>query len=166
MSFKQPWQGDPTPDSDLNSKIQAELDDTLAQEEILWYQKSREKWITMGNRNTQYFHANTIICRRRNKINALKLNDDEWVTDPRGMEHLAVELFSSLYNLPQDEAQFVPLARGGFPALTPDQTDPLVPSLLTLRSDKPLNPWVLLRPLAVMVSKPTSSRLVGLPLGN
>ncbi|CAA7048083.1 unnamed protein product [Microthlaspi erraticum] len=38
-----------------------DLDVLLEQEETLWYQKSREKWIALGDRNTKYYHTSTII---------------------------------------------------------------------------------------------------------
>lgn len=42
-----------------------ELDVVLEQEEILWFQKSREKWITLGDRNTKYFFTSTIVRREK-----------------------------------------------------------------------------------------------------
>ena len=50
----------------------AELDGVFEKKEVLWFQKSREKWIALGDRNTQYFHTSTIIRRRRNMIEMLK----------------------------------------------------------------------------------------------
>ena len=41
---------------------------SLAQEELLCFHKSRTKWIQSGDRNTSYFHATTLIKRRRSKI--------------------------------------------------------------------------------------------------
>ncbi|XP_010422854.1 PREDICTED: uncharacterized protein LOC104708063 [Camelina sativa] len=50
-----------------------ELELVLEQEEVLWFQKSREKWIALGERNTKYFHTSTIIRRRKNMIEMLKM---------------------------------------------------------------------------------------------
>ncbi|KAG7543761.1 Ribonuclease H-like superfamily [Arabidopsis thaliana x Arabidopsis arenosa] len=52
-----------------------EFELVLEQEEIIWFQKSREKWIALGDRNTTYFHTSTIIRRRRNRIESLKGDD-------------------------------------------------------------------------------------------
>jgi len=63
-----------------------EFDIVLEQEETLWYQKSRERWIVLGDRNTTYFHTSTVIRRRRNRIEMLKNNEDQWVSDSRELE--------------------------------------------------------------------------------
>ena len=52
--------------------LQTEYREILKQEEILWYQKSREKWVCLGDRNTHLFHAQTIIRRKKDRIQKLK----------------------------------------------------------------------------------------------
>lgn len=44
----------------LDSKLKKELDETPKQEEMLWFQKSREEWIK-SELNTKYYHAATMI---------------------------------------------------------------------------------------------------------
>jgi len=39
------------------ASLQKEYNDVLRQEEILWYQKSRENWVKLGDRNTSFFHT-------------------------------------------------------------------------------------------------------------
>ncbi|KAL8167355.1 hypothetical protein V2J09_008854 [Rumex salicifolius] len=62
---------------------------TLEQEELLWLQKSRVKWLREGDKNTTLFHAMTIIQRRRNKLEALLDDNDSWVNDKLEHENLA-----------------------------------------------------------------------------
>lgn len=45
----------------LEAKLRKELDIVLDQEELLWFQKSREKWILEGDRNTSYYHTSAIV---------------------------------------------------------------------------------------------------------
>ncbi|XP_072064539.1 uncharacterized protein [Arachis hypogaea] len=52
-----------------------ELNAVLLQEELLWYQKSREQWVRCGDINTKFFHLQTVIRRKRNKIHRLFLED-------------------------------------------------------------------------------------------
>lgn len=57
----------------LEKTLQREYSSILAQEELLWYQKSRENWVRFGNKNTKFFHAQTVVRRRRNKVVGLDL---------------------------------------------------------------------------------------------
>lgn len=58
----------------LERELQNEYDTVLAQEEMLWYQKSREKWVKFGNKNTKFFHTQTGIRRRHNKVMSLNVD--------------------------------------------------------------------------------------------
>ncbi|KAL8152609.1 hypothetical protein V2J09_010369 [Rumex salicifolius] len=53
--------------------LMKELDLVLEQEETLWYQKSWEKWIALGDRNTSFFHTSTIIRKRKNWVEMFRL---------------------------------------------------------------------------------------------
>ncbi|XP_019160483.1 PREDICTED: uncharacterized protein LOC109157057 [Ipomoea nil] len=50
----------------LEKKLKADLEDVLYQEELLWFQRSREEWIVSGDRNTKFYHAATMVRRARN----------------------------------------------------------------------------------------------------
>ena len=39
----------------LEKQLQVQYDQVLHEEEMLWYQKSREQWIKFGNKNTKFF---------------------------------------------------------------------------------------------------------------
>ncbi|KAK9028322.1 hypothetical protein V6N11_068129 [Hibiscus sabdariffa] len=65
---------------DLDTTLKKELSEVLLQEEKLWHQKSRCKWITNGDRNTKFFHASTLVRRRKNTIRRLKLDKKNWDT--------------------------------------------------------------------------------------
>ena len=70
----------------------------LEQDEVLWYQKSREKWIVLGDRNTKYYHTTTIVRRKRNKIEMLKDEVGRWVDQSEELEKLATKYYKRLYS--------------------------------------------------------------------
>ncbi|KAL7211242.1 hypothetical protein ACSBR2_014176 [Camellia fascicularis] len=63
----------------LELDLVAQYNKVLYQEELLWFQKSRSKWITQGDRNTKNFHLTTLIKRRRKKIDVLKGASSVWI---------------------------------------------------------------------------------------
>ncbi|CAL9014923.1 unnamed protein product, partial [Prunus brigantina] len=52
--------------------------------------KSRNTWLKEGDRNTHFFHLSTVIRRRRNKLEGLKNDTGEWITDKQGMKHVII----------------------------------------------------------------------------
>ena len=59
----------------LDRQLQKDYSEVLKQEEMLCFQKSNEKWVHFGDRNTSFFHTQTIVRRKRNKIEGLFLSD-------------------------------------------------------------------------------------------
>ncbi|KAK2367969.1 hypothetical protein QL285_081207 [Trifolium repens] len=74
----------------------------MFQEETLRFQKSRENWIKLGSRNTAFFHAQSIIRRKRNKIHGIRLGSGEWCTDPEVMRSEALTFFKELFCVNQN----------------------------------------------------------------
>ncbi|KAL8152024.1 hypothetical protein V2J09_021832 [Rumex salicifolius] len=79
--------------------LMKELDLVLEQEETLWFQKSREKWIALGDRNTSFFHTSTIIRRRKNRVEMLRGDDGRWEKDWGKLEEMAIRYYSCLYSM-------------------------------------------------------------------
>ncbi|KAL8171435.1 LOW QUALITY PROTEIN: hypothetical protein V2J09_023239 [Rumex salicifolius] len=97
-----------SPNGDLLKKeaeLEEEVDLILEQEE---YQKSREKWVALGDRNTTFFHSSTIIRRRE---------DGRWEKDEEKSEDLATNYFYKLYSL-EDSNVVVSLPRSRFQLLS------------------------------------------------
>ena len=55
----------------LEKELLAKQEDILSKEEIFWRQKSRDKWLDEGDRNTKYFYNSTIYNRSINKITSI-----------------------------------------------------------------------------------------------
>lgn len=88
----------------LEGELHREYDEVLKQEELLWYQKSREKWVRFRDRNIKFFHTQTIIRRRRNKIQGMFIDGGLWCTDPNVLKEGATSFFKNLFanNSPND----------------------------------------------------------------
>lgn len=99
----------------LEKDLREEWKIILLQEESLWSQKSRVDWLRAGDENTKYFHTSTLIGRRRNKILALKNDEDQWVEDREDLKHLAVEFYGQSFSANREvNADFI---RGHFLSL-------------------------------------------------
>lgn len=63
----------------------------------MWFQKSRTKWISSGDRNTKYFHRTATIRKQRNKVTSLVGEDGNWVFDDEHLRGMALNFFSKMY---------------------------------------------------------------------
>ncbi|KAJ8765020.1 hypothetical protein K2173_010492 [Erythroxylum novogranatense] len=82
----------------LEQQLITEYNQVLAQEEASWFQKSREHHLLFGDRNTRYFHALTVVRRRRNKIDKLKLiGSEEWCDDGNAIKQGVFNYFSEQF---------------------------------------------------------------------
>ncbi|KAK8655393.1 hypothetical protein V6N13_107972 [Hibiscus sabdariffa] len=67
------------------------------QEEEMWKQKSRVSWVKDRDRNTSFFHTNTMVRRRRNMVRMLEVEDGVWCKDPVVLKEYACHFFESLF---------------------------------------------------------------------
>lgn len=77
--------------------IRLKYQEVMRQEEILWFQRSRAKWLSFGDWNTHYFHGLTVVKRRKNTYEAILDLDGNWVEDVASLERLVTEYFSNLF---------------------------------------------------------------------
>ena len=110
----------------LEKNLQGEYTWVLNHEEIFWFQKSRAQWMSLGDRNTRFYHLSTVVRRKRNKIESLRLESGDWCTDSASLRTHARDYFMNLFG-PLESAR-VPLppefARGS--VLTPEDSQLLV----------------------------------------
>ncbi|KAL7169819.1 hypothetical protein ACSBR2_034787 [Camellia fascicularis] len=71
----------------------------LYQEELFWFQKSRSKWITQGDRNTKFFHLLTLTKKRKRKIDMLRGEDGVWVERSADLKLMVANYFINLFSL-------------------------------------------------------------------
>ena len=98
------------------NEVWVEYEKTFFQEELFWCQKARVNWLTFGDKNSKFFHAATVIRRKRNRMEMLKNNEGVWVTDQNSLRDMASGYFKNLYT--NDMVSYSPLPlSGGFPKL-------------------------------------------------
>lgn len=81
----------------IEKELQREYNHILFQEEMLWYQKSRENWVKFGDKNSSFFHAQTIIRRKKNIIHQLQLPNGNWSSDADLLQEEAQAFFKKLF---------------------------------------------------------------------
>lgn len=57
--------------------LEAEINELIRREEILWKKKARVEWLHLGDRNTTFFHNKASNRRRKNFID--RIQDDDCV---------------------------------------------------------------------------------------
>lgn len=65
----------------LKQKLQHDMNDLLKKEELMWVQRSMEKWLVDSDRNTKYYYLKIVQHRRRNNIVMIRNNDGQWIKD-------------------------------------------------------------------------------------
>jgi hypothetical protein len=82
----------------METSLKTSLDDLLLKEEILWKSKSRELWLSCTDLNTKFFHSSTIIKRRSNSVNFLKIESGSWLSDRASIGDSFVSHFTNLFS--------------------------------------------------------------------
>lgn len=73
----------------------------LKQKELYWKQRARITWLKEGDNNTKNFHAYASNRRRRNLIQSIKLENNNWITDLESIQSVFIENFKRLYSSTQ-----------------------------------------------------------------
>uniref|UniRef100_A0A803P4J0 Reverse transcriptase domain-containing protein n=1 Tax=Cannabis sativa TaxID=3483 RepID=A0A803P4J0_CANSA len=91
------------------AEIQMEILDMEEKMGRIWRQKSRENWLRFGDGNMKFFHASTLIRRRRNYVGAVRGDMGQWI---RGRDNIGKhfqdhfhEMFVSSNPLIEDELE-------------------------------------------------------------
>ncbi|XP_019160671.1 PREDICTED: uncharacterized protein LOC109157220 [Ipomoea nil] len=100
----------------LEKKLRQELDEVLYQEELMWFQRSREEWIVSGDRNTRYYHTATMVRKARNKVLSLKDDNGNWITEDILLGRHVQDFYAHLFRV-EGEGDMMAAIRGRFPRL-------------------------------------------------
>lgn len=82
----------------LERKLRKELQSTLQHEELLWYQRSREEWITSGDSNTKFYHTATSVKKNKTRINSLLSEEGIWISDKNLLLNHVRNFFERLFS--------------------------------------------------------------------
>ena len=102
-----------------------ELEEWQAREDIKWKQKSRELWLKEGDHNSKFFHASTIIRRRKNNIAEIKLENGNYIYEKEDIEKYFEKHSQELYNssnpnFPRDLENLIS------PCIEPEENEDLI----------------------------------------
>ena len=73
-------------------------EDILAKEEVFWRQKSMEKWLVEGDRNTKFFHNSTIHSKALKTITQIKDNNGSTIDNPTEIAQTFITYYENLLN--------------------------------------------------------------------
>lgn len=82
----------------LQETLWKDYEKTLMQEELLWCQKARHRWLHFGDRNTKFFHASTLVKKKMNKVETLRNEVGNWVTEEEEIKAMISKFLKNLYS--------------------------------------------------------------------
>ncbi|KAL5558341.1 hypothetical protein UlMin_034552 [Ulmus minor] len=86
--------------------LRCQLDELLKHEELLWFQKAKIQWRLEGDRCSRFFFMTTMVRKKSNRIDCLKLDDGEWIYSRNHIGNLFTALFESVFDSPTHPPPF------------------------------------------------------------
>ncbi|KAL5572537.1 hypothetical protein UlMin_022134 [Ulmus minor] len=80
--------------------LRCQLDELLRREEMLWFQKAKVQWRLEDDRCSRFFFMTTMIRRKSNRIDCLKLDDGVWIYSRNQIGNLFSARFESMFDSP------------------------------------------------------------------
>nr|KYP67224.1 Transposon TX1 uncharacterized [Cajanus cajan] len=98
------------------------------------------EWVRFGDRNTKFFHAQTLSRRRRNKVRGLFFPNGMWHTEPEALKVEAVRFFTHLFS-EESGSSFTDMVGGSPRQVTaPVSRDEVRKAIMSMGSFKSLGP--------------------------
>ena len=82
----------------LEKELLAKQEEILSKEETFWRQKSRERWLAEGDRNTKFFHNSTLYNRAKNIITHIKNQQGISTEKPKEIAETFINYFQDMLN--------------------------------------------------------------------
>lgn len=83
---------------ETKKRLLGEYEDTLAKEEIFWKQKSREVWLSDGDKNTKCFYNSVKMRKAKNRISQITNEENQIIIDQKMIAKDATQYFRNLLN--------------------------------------------------------------------
>ena len=81
----------------LEQELRTELAKVSKLEEEFWAMKSHITWLVEGDRNIGFYHTSALVHRSKNRINCLKDNMGNWLTEESDIADYIRTGFASLF---------------------------------------------------------------------
>lgn len=98
--------------------MSAELEEVLCQEELLWFQQSRENWIKSSDRITTFYHLSTLVRKKQQRGHILKDTLGRVIGDWEESGKFVQVYFNDIFSYPNTDTMQT-LGRG-FPNINKD----------------------------------------------
>ena len=82
---------------ELIQKVRDEIQSLLFQDELFWRQRSRSIWLSVGDKNTKYFHQRASQRQRKNQIHGFLDDNGQWCTSETNTARVAEAYFQNLF---------------------------------------------------------------------
>lgn len=106
------------------NKLRKELNDLLDSEEIMWQQRAKVQWLTLGDHNTKFFHSKASE-RKKNTISKIQDEDGEWWEAEDNIANVAMNYFERLITTSQPRNMMV-VAESIQSRVTPEMNHDLI----------------------------------------
>ena len=91
----------PSPDEAYLHEINAKLLQAYKAEEEFWRQRSRQVWLTLGDSNTEYFHAMSKGRKAKNRLSVLENDEGEPTFEEDQIAELICQYYEQLFTANQ-----------------------------------------------------------------
>lgn len=78
----------------------------MKHEELYWKQRAKSFWLTEGDTNSKYFHAQATTRKKLNQIYALRDSDDQMVRNHEDMCSIVSKYFQDIFADPNNRQRW------------------------------------------------------------
>ena len=78
-------------------KEEKHIDGLFLEQEIYWKQRSRIDWLSKGDKNTKIFYAKASSRKRKNKIQGILDENENWTEEEEDVERIFCNYFANLF---------------------------------------------------------------------